>query len=585
MKKLLITLLSVLMIVSIGVANVAAEEGATKASTKTATVKVLLSEDGLDRLGTTALGVTEAKEEEIKATVPVHQVIDGVSAPYYYLEDLIGAINAYVELEHPNYKFLMFADHYYSALGTASKWSQKGIESGKEYRWAVELSDCYAVLVNESKSDETGFVVNTNLVYNGKAQSPFIGTPHIDKTKIFYTVDGVKWSEEVPTFTEAGEHTFWYRLSPNPGVFGSLHKVEVTIKKFELTDKNTVVTFKGADTKGEKVTYEVKVDGFDKVTYIDNGTDTPKTFGENTLVITGVDNFTGYVAAKYNVGHVADRYVKWNGKNWYNFQAEENLVAPLLHNYTVKTTEGFVATAVEKKGKLVCISRKPTVLTEILDTDYESYLILSDPKTEKTYEYNFILGNVGKFPLDVVWESRVDIDTAKLHVLNSKKPVFSDIKDNGKGNYVYEDGSVVNMIPGSFVKSVVVPTDSNEEIAKVAKQQGIEEKAAYDIYLLYYEKPEAQGVRVEPANGKKVAVTIDSPYTNLPGVANKHERKFYAIHDLGASREVLNVKVSGDKAEVTADHFSVFSFGYKDVKVSSNKKDRKYEPVKTSVED
>ena len=140
------------------------------------------------------------------------------------------------------------------------------------------------------------------LTYNGKAQ-PLAEAGSTDGGTLVYSLeeDGT-YSEEVPTGTQAGGYTVWYKVEGNSNYNGTQAQgVVVTIAPRNISDADVTL---GADLtyNGEELTKEVKtvtVEGLN-VTYEVTG-NTGTNAGDYTMTLSGTENFTGTTTANWSI--------------------------------------------------------------------------------------------------------------------------------------------------------------------------------------------------------------------------------------------------------------------------------------------
>ncbi len=140
------------------------------------------------------------------------------------------------------------------------------------------------------------------LTYNGTAQTLAKDGSTDGGTLVYSLEENGTYSEEVPTGTQAGGYTVWYKVEGNSNYNGTQAQgVVVTIAPRNISDADVTL---GADLtyNGEVLTKEVKtvtVEGLN-VTYKVTG-NTGKDAKDYTMTLRGTGNFTGKTKANWSI--------------------------------------------------------------------------------------------------------------------------------------------------------------------------------------------------------------------------------------------------------------------------------------------
>ncbi|MBR5536809.1 MAG: metallophosphoesterase family protein, partial [Clostridia bacterium] len=140
-----------------------------------------------------------------------------------------------------------------------------------------------------------------DLVYTGNAQTLVIPGTAANGT-MMYSIDGEEYTETIPTATEAGAYTVYYKVVGADGYADSeAATVAVTIAQKNIA--GAAITLGAALTyNGEEQTQtveNVEIDGL-TVTY-DVTDNTATNVGTYTLIVTGTGNFTGTATAVWSI--------------------------------------------------------------------------------------------------------------------------------------------------------------------------------------------------------------------------------------------------------------------------------------------
>ena len=149
------------------------------------------------------------------------------------------------------------------------------------------------------------------LTYNGNAQSLLNGGEAIGGT-VYYSIDGENWSTDIPTATDAGTYTVYYKIEADETHSGSVPstEIDVTVGAKELTD--SMVKLDSSDNSyvfnGKDITPTVTVSddqgGENFITgndYEISGETSKLAYGTYTITVTGQNNYTGAVDVTWNI--------------------------------------------------------------------------------------------------------------------------------------------------------------------------------------------------------------------------------------------------------------------------------------------
>ena len=140
------------------------------------------------------------------------------------------------------------------------------------------------------------------LTYDGTAQTLAKDGSTNGGTLVYSLEENGTYSKTIPTGTEAGDYTVWYKVQGNNNYMNTqAQRVDVTIAPKDISDATVTL---GADLtyNGEELTKEVKtvtVEGLN-VTYKVTG-NTGKDAKNYTMTLRGTGNFTGTTKANWSI--------------------------------------------------------------------------------------------------------------------------------------------------------------------------------------------------------------------------------------------------------------------------------------------
>ena len=166
-----------------------------------------------------------------------------------------------------------------------------GTDAGTYYVWCMVKADdnhndfgpmCVAVTITKADAAVTAPKA-TNPTYSGKPQA-LVASGSVEGGRLLYSPDGQAWSENIPTGTNAGNYTVWYKVEPdaNYNAYGPA-RVAATVTKAPSTvtkapqatnptydGKSKALVTAGAAAGG---TMQYSLDGRSFSTNIPSGTD------------------------------------------------------------------------------------------------------------------------------------------------------------------------------------------------------------------------------------------------------------------------------------------------------------------------
>lgn len=129
--------------------------------------------------------------------------------------------------------------------------------------------------IGKATPSVTAPTANTGLVYKGTAQE-LISAGSADFGTLLYSLDDTSYSEDIPTATDAGSYTVYYKVQGNDNVSDiAAEPITATIGKTEVTVTAKNYTVKFGNPLPESLEYET--DGL-------IGTDTLKSIGANVTI-------------------------------------------------------------------------------------------------------------------------------------------------------------------------------------------------------------------------------------------------------------------------------------------------------------
>ena len=139
------------------------------------------------------------------------------------------------------------------------------------------------------------------LVYNGQAQT-LIAAGEASPGVMLYSLDGKTYSKDLPTATDAGTYTVYYKAGGIDHKDTEPQTISVTIAPKDITGAtitldDTALTYNGAEQTKKVVS--VTVDGL-TVTYTVEG-NKGTAAGSYSLTVTGTGNFTGSATAAWTI--------------------------------------------------------------------------------------------------------------------------------------------------------------------------------------------------------------------------------------------------------------------------------------------
>ena len=145
-----------------------------------------------------------------------------------------------------------------------------------------------------------------DLIYNGSKQE-LVTAGSTDFGTLLYSLDGENYSADIPTATNAGTHTVYYKVARDNNhndVFGSL---DVTIAPKAVTNEDITVTIPSQTWTGNELTPVITVkDGETVLTLDEDYTVTAPSgpvedFGNHAYTITGRGNYAGSREAMFTI--------------------------------------------------------------------------------------------------------------------------------------------------------------------------------------------------------------------------------------------------------------------------------------------
>lgn len=160
----------------------------------------------------------------------------------------------------------------------------------------------------EEKTPTASFTFADNLAYNGEAQN-LVKSAEVTGGTAYYSLDGNKYTTTIPTATDAGEYTVYYKVVGDTN-YKNLEPqtVKITVSPY-IINQGTQFTvqsigeliYNGKEqTKitGATFMYTQLTEGEDYTLSGDIAAENP---GNYTVTITGIGNFTGVINKNYTI--------------------------------------------------------------------------------------------------------------------------------------------------------------------------------------------------------------------------------------------------------------------------------------------
>ena len=145
-----------------------------------------------------------------------------------------------------------------------------------------------------------------NLIYTGGSRN-LVAAGTTDFGTLLYSTDGNNYSEDIPTATNAGTYTVYYKVAGDANHNDVSGSIEVTITQKAVTNDNITVTIPSQTWKGYELTPVITVkDGETTLTLNADYTVTAPSgpiqdSGNYTYTITGTGNYTGSKEATFTI--------------------------------------------------------------------------------------------------------------------------------------------------------------------------------------------------------------------------------------------------------------------------------------------
>ena len=161
----------------------------------------------------------------------------------------------------------------------------------------------FTVTINKATPNVTAPTAKTGLVYKGTAQE-LVTAGSTDIGTLLYSLDNITYSENIPTTTNAGSYTVYYKVQGNSNVNDVAEEpISVSIGKVPVTITANSYTVK---VNTELPTFDYKVSGLvnnEKIEDIvanvavscqNNDGSAPSAIGEYTIDVSGLSETTNY---------------------------------------------------------------------------------------------------------------------------------------------------------------------------------------------------------------------------------------------------------------------------------------------------
>ena len=150
----------------------------------------------------------------------------------------------------------------------------------------------------------------SDLIYNGQSQNLISGVPKISKgntsSNIYYSLDGVNWSIDIPSAKKPGKYSVYYKINGNDIYMDYVSFVTSEIKPKDITS-DMIVEIKNKNYTGTPIEPEVKVydagdllnqgENADYVVNYENNTDV----GIASVIVAGRNNYKGQITKHFEI--------------------------------------------------------------------------------------------------------------------------------------------------------------------------------------------------------------------------------------------------------------------------------------------
>ena len=152
----------------------------------------------------------------------------------------------------------------------------------------------------------TAPIAVADLVYKGSAQA-LVNAGSTDFGTLLYSLDGENYSADIPTGTDAGTYTIYYKVAGDANHNDVSGSIEVTITQKAVTNDDITITIPSQTWTGSELTPVITVKDGEKV-LVEN-TDytvtapsgTIQDAGDYTYTISGKGNYSGEKAATFTI--------------------------------------------------------------------------------------------------------------------------------------------------------------------------------------------------------------------------------------------------------------------------------------------
>lgn len=165
------------------------------------------------------------------------------------------------------------------------------------------------------------------LIYTGKAQELVTAGSAIGGSMQYKLGDGA-WQQTVPTATDAGTYTVWYRVVGDNNHYDTAEQsISVTIGQKDISGAKVTLgdslTYNGSEQT--QTVASVTLAGYENVTYTVSGNTATDAGEDYELTVNGTGNFTGSVKVGFSVAaaQLSGVSAAQNGKLTYNGKAQQ----------------------------------------------------------------------------------------------------------------------------------------------------------------------------------------------------------------------------------------------------------------------
>ena len=229
-----------------------------------------------------------------------------------------------------------------------------------------------------------------DLEYKGSEQE-LVNAGSTDFGTLLYSLDGQNYSADIPTATDAGTYTVYYKVAGDANHNDVSGSIEVTISPKPVTNDNITVTIPSQTWTGSELTPVITVNDGEKTLTL--GTDYEVAYSNNfnvgtaTATITGKGNYSDSKEATFNIDK-ATPYVK-TAPTASAITFGQTLSDSNLNDGVIQYSESL-ETPVAGTFAWTNITEKPSV-TDSENTEYEVTFTPTDSENFKSVTTNVTL--------------------------------------------------------------------------------------------------------------------------------------------------------------------------------------------------